>query len=488
MNRPSIIPNWINGQEKPSLSGLSFDKFNPADGTLLGMVTRSDVADVQLAVSAARQAQLSWAQKPGVERGMLMHKIVLALQNHQKEMASWVAQEVGRSLKDALGETQGAIQLGLFFSGEGQRLFGRTTTSGIAHRYAMTIRQPVGVAGLIVAANTPIANVAWKVFPALISGNAVVLKAAEEAPGTAWLFGRLAHEAGIPAGLLNILQGYGIEAGAPLVEHPDVGVISFTGSRKVGQYIQQAAGKRLAKVSLELGGKNPMVICDDADLMNAVKWAIPSAFSLAGQRCASASRIIIFNSAYEDFRDLFISAVKKLKIGIRDEDDFGPLANLAALEKVSAAIEKAQDDGAKILFGGQRLTTDETHRHGFYMSPTVIEEALPSADISREELFGPVTCLYAVDDYDQALRFANDSPFGLTACIHTCNVDRALTFAQDVQSGVVMVNAGTFGSEPHMPFGGLKGSGNGSREPGPEALNVYTNIKDLYLNIRPDQC
>ena len=488
MTRPTLIPNWIDGKEQPALSGKSFNKLNPVDGASLGAVTRSDASDVQLAVEAARWAQPEWAEKPGVERGIILHQVVRALQRHQEEMTLCVAQEAGRSLKDARAETQGAIALGLFFSGEGQRLYGRTTTSAVAYRHAMTIRQPVGVAGLIVAANTPVANVAWKVFPALISGNAVVLKAAEDAPGTAWYFGRLAHEAGLPPGLLNIVQGYGVEAGAPLVEHSDVGVISFTGSQEVGHFILRSAGERLAKVSLELGGKNPMVICDDADLHHAVRWALLSAFSLAGQRCASASRIIVFKSVYQEFRDLFISAVKQLKVGVADDDDFGPLINLRALEKVLKAVEKARDEGADILIGGNRLVDNKTHRQGFYMSPTVVEGALPSADISRNELFGPVTCLYAARDFDEGLSLANDSPYGLTACIHTRSLDRAMRFAQSIQAGVVMVNAGTFGSEPHMPFGGVKGSGNGSREPGPEALDVYTNIKDLYLNIRPDRC
>jgi len=488
MSTLKLVPNWIAGSEISANSGKKFVKLDPTCGEDLCHVTRSDYSDINQAVAAAQKAQIQWAETPGVTRGMVLHKLVHALQENQDEMAAIIAKETGRSLKDAKGEVQGAIAQGLFFSGEGQRLYGRTTTSGIANRQAMTIRQPVGVAGLVVAANTPIANIAWKVFPALISGNGVVLKAAEDAPQTAWFFGKLAHSIDLIPGLLNIIQGYGPEAGAPLVEHNDVGVVSFTGSREVGHIIQNLAGKRLAKVSLELGGKNPMVICDDADLEEAVHWAILSAFSLAGQRCASASRIILFKSIYEKFKKLFVEKVEQLKIGVSDMDDLGPLLSEKAVDKVLDALERARNDGAKIVMGGNKIISDPDKASGFYMEPTIVEGAAIDAEISRTELFGPVTCLYTVDNFNEALAMANDSPFGLTACIHTANVDRAMQFSQEVQAGVVLINAGTFGSEPHMPFGGVKGSGNGSREPGTEALDLYTNIKNMFWNIRPDHC
>jgi aldehyde dehydrogenase (NAD+) len=350
----------------------------------------------------------------------------------------------------------------------------------------MTVRQPLGVAGLIIAANTPIANVAWKVFPALVCGNTAVLKAAEDTPATAWIFGKIAHEAGLPAGVLNIVQGYGEEAGAPLVGHPDVAVISFTGSTAVGRQIAVVAGQRLAKVSLELGGKNPLVVCDDADLENAAKWVLLSAFSNAGQRCASASRIIIFDAVYEQFRDMLIERTKKLKVGPTDDDDFGPVINEQQLHCMLDAVERAHQKGAMILTGGYRLT-DPEHRDGFYMAPTLIENVGPYDEISTTELFGPVACLYRVKDFEEAMSLANDSPYGLTACIHTRSIHRAIEFTQKIQVGVAVVNAGTYGSEPHMPFGGLKQSGNGTREPGTEALDVYSNLKDVYISIDPNQ-
>jgi len=483
---PPEILNWINGQQRPALDGELFDKLNPANGSLLCRVVRSRVEDIRQAVQAARKAQLAWADISPVKRGDILHDVAMGLREHREEVARIVALETGKSYKLALGETDGAIALGLFMAGEGQRLYGRTTTSGIANRHAMTIRQPIGVAGLIVPANTPIANVAWKVFPALICGNAAVLKAAEDTPVTAWIFAKIVHEVGLPPGVLNVVQGYGEEAGAPLIENPDVDVISFTGSTAVGRQIAIVAGQRLAKVSLELGGKNPLLVCDDADLENAAKWVLLSAFSNAGQRCASASRIIIFNAIYEQFRDMLVEQTNKLKVGPDDDDDFGPVINEEQLICMLSAVERARQKGAVILTGGHRLT-DSAHRDGFYMAPTLIENVDSCDEISTTELFGPIACLYRVKDFAEAIELANDSPYGLTACIHTRSLHRAIQFTQKVQAGVAVVNAGTYGSEPHMPFGGLKQSGNGWREPGTEALEVYSELKDVYINIDPNQ-
>jgi acyl-CoA reductase-like NAD-dependent aldehyde dehydrogenase len=483
---PNQIHNWIGGQEVAADSNEWFEKLNPANGKLLCQVARSRLADVNHAVNVARHTQAAWADTPAVQRGLILHKIVVGMQNRQAEIAQIVAAETGKSQKEALSETGGAIQCGLFYASEGQRLYGRTTTSGTPNKYAMTLRQPIGVAGLIIAANTPIANVAWKVFPALVCGNTAILKAAEDTPATAWIFGQIAQEAGLPAGVLNILQGFGEEAGAPLVEHPEVGVISFTGSTEVGRFIQRAAGERFARISLELGGKNPLVVCDDADLENAVKWTLLSAFSNAGQRCASTSRIIIFDAVYEKFRDLLLERTKTLKIGTSDDCDFGPVINEGQLKNMVSVVEKARKDGATVLTGGERLT-DSEHRDGYYLAPTLLENVDPHAELSECELFGPVASLYRVKDFEAALALANDTPYGLTASIHTRNIHRAVRFYDKVQTGVAVVNAGTHGSEPHMPFGGRKLSGNGSREPGTEALNIYSELKDVYINIDPTQ-
>lgn len=479
---PKTILNWIDGKECEANTGDTFGKLSPVSGKELGRVARSRVEDVQKAIQVARRAQPAWADSTPVSRGDLLYDIAQAMRKYQEEIASIVSLETGMSFKQALGETGGAIAQGEFMAGEGRRLYGRTTTSAVPNKYAMVVRQPLGVAGLIIAANTPIANVAWKVFPALICGNAAVLKAAEDTPATGWIVGRIAKEVGLPPGVLNIIQGYGEEAGAPLVASPEVDVISFTGSTEVGRQIAEVAGRRLAKVSLELGGKNPLVVCDDADLENAANWVLLSAFSNAGQRCASGSRIIIFDSIYEKFRNLLVERTEKLKVGPGDDDDFGPVINEVQLTNMLSAIDRAQQKGSVVLTGGHRLT-DPVHVDGFYMAPTILENVDPQDEISTKEIFGPITCLYRVQDFAEALNLANDSPYGLTACIHTRSIHRAIEFTQKIQAGVAMVNAGTYGSEPHMPFGGLKQSGNGTREPGTEALDVYSDLKDIYINI-----
>ncbi len=479
---PHVIPNWIGGCEVLASGGETLDKHSPHDGTLIAKVARSRAEDVAAAVAAARGAQPAWAATPPVERGAVLHAVANRMEEHREGIAGIVARETGKSFKDALGETGGAIALGRFFAGEGQRLYGRTTTSGQRDKYSMTVRQPCGIAGLIVAANTPIANVAWKVFPALICGNGVVLKAPEDAPAVGWIFAAIAQEAGLPAGILNVIQGYGTEAGAPLVEHPGIDVISFTGSTAVGRWIAETAGRRLAKVSLELGGKNPLVVCDDADLEQATRWVCLSAFSNAGQRCAAGSRIIVFDAVYEEFLERLVAATAALKVGPGDDDDLGPVINERQLSRMLDSVARAEAEGARILAGGRRLD-DVEHARGCYMAPTLIDQASPAHEISRCELFGPIATIYRARDYPEALAMANDSPYGLTACIHTRSFDRAVDFAQKVRSGVAVVNAGTYGSEPHMPFGGLGDSGNGTREPGTEALDVYSELKDIYLNV-----
>ncbi len=484
MTIPAVILNTINGCEAPAESGDVLSKRNPHDGSEICTFARSRTGDVEAAIAASCAAQPGWADLTPVRRGDILRDVALALRDRQEEVAAIVALETGKCPRDALGETGGAVELGMFMAGEGRRLYGRTTTSAVPNKSAMTIRGPVGVAGLIIAANTPIANVAWKVFPALICGNTAVLKAAEDTPATAWAFSRIAADAGLPPGVLNVVHGLGPEAGGPLVAHPAVDLISFTGSTEVGRRIAALAGQRLARVSLELGGKNPLVVCDDADMEKAVEWTLLSAFSNAGQRCAAASRIIIFDAIYDAFCERLIERTRKLTLGPTDQNDLGPVINLKQLERMVAVVSRANDNGATILTGGSRLL-DSEHRDGFYMAPTLIEKAGPRSEISTHELFGPVACLYRVKGFRQALAMANDSPYGLTACIHTASLHRAQVFTQKVEAGAVVVNAGTYGSEPHMPFGGPKHSGNGWREPGTEALDVYSELKDVYINVDP---
>jgi acyl-CoA reductase-like NAD-dependent aldehyde dehydrogenase len=459
------VPNLVGGREVPAVSGGSFDKLRPADGELLCRAARSDAGDVEAAVGAAREAQPGWAGRTPVERGRLVREIALALKERREEAAEIVAAETGKSLELALGETDAAVEMGFFVAGEGRRLYGRTTTSSMPNRTVMATRRPVGVAALIVSFNTPVPNYAWKAFPAVFCGNAAVLKPSEHTPASATFFGRLCNEL-LPPGVLNVLQGFGDEAGSPLVESNDVDLVSFTGSAETGRWINERAGRRLAKVCLELGGKNALVVCDDADLDRAVEWSLASAFSNAGQRCAAASRLVVFDAVYDEFRSSLVEGARGYEAG--------PVIGESSLERILAALE-----GADVLIGGERLD-----RPGWWLAPTVVEGVAAHAELSSTELFGPVTILYRVRDLDEAIELVNDSPYGLTAAIHTASLHRAMRFADAAEAGVVVVNGGTHGSEPHMGFGGVKQSGTGWREAGVEALDVYTDWK--YVNLIAD--
>jgi acyl-CoA reductase-like NAD-dependent aldehyde dehydrogenase len=458
------VANLLGGQRAPASLG-TFEKLRPADGTLLCRVARSGAAEVEAAVAAARAAQPEWAARTPVERGRIIRDLALALQARREEAAELVADETGKSFELSLAEADAAVEMVFFVAGEGRRLYGRTTTSAMPNRTVMAVRRPVGVAALIVSFNTPLPNYAWKVFPAVFCGNAAVLKPSEHTPLSAAFFGELCQEL-LPPGVLNVVQGLGGEAGPPLVESPDVDLVSFTGSAETGRWVNEHAGQRLAKVCLELGGKNALVICDDADLDRALEWSLASAFSNAGQRCAAASRLVVFDSVYDEFRERLVAAAA--------DYDAGPLISEASLSRILRAL-----DGVRVVTGGTRLD-----RPGWWLTPTVVEDVPPDADVSCNELFGPVTILYRVRDLDEAIAAVNDSPYGLTSAIHTASIHRALRFADSVQAGVVVVNGGTHGSEPHMGFGGVKQSGTGWREAGVEALDVYTEWQ--YVNLITD--
>ena len=466
------IPNLIGGVAAPPASGEWVDKLRPSDGTLLCRVARSGAEDVAAAVAAAREAQPEWSERTPVARGELLRELSLLLRDRREEASEIVVEETGKPLELALAETDAAVEMGLFVAGEGRRFYGRTTTASTPHRTVLTVRQPLGVAALLMSFNTPLPNVAWKAFPAVFCGNAAVVKPSEHTPASAHFFGRLAHEAGLPAGVLNVVQGLGPEAGAALVASPDVDLVSFTGSAETGRAVNEAGARRLAKVCLELGGKNALVVCDDADLGLAARWAAASAFSNAGQRCASASRIVVFDGVYEELRSRLVEAAGALEPE--------PVISEASLARILGAIERAVADGATVLAGGRRLD-----RPGWYLSATVLEGAAPDAEISCTELFGPVTLLFRARDLEDAIALVNASPYGLTASIHTSSVHRALRFAEKAQAGVVVVNGGTHGSEPHMGFGGIKQSGTGWREAGVEALDVYSDWKVVNLIANP---
>ena len=466
------VENLIDGRTAPARSGAWLEKIRPADETVLCRVARSGPDDVTDAVFAARAAQPAWAERTAVARGDVVRALALLLRERREEASATVVEETGKPVELALGETDAAVEMGLFVAGEGRRSYGRTTTASMPHRTVMTVRQPLGVAALIMSFNTPLPNVAWKAFPAIFCGNAAVVKPSEHTPASASFFGRLALEAGVPSGVLNVVHGLGAEAGASLAGHPDVDLVSFTGSAATGRTINEAAARRLAKTCLELGGKNALVVCDDADLDRAVEWVLASAFSNAGQRCASASRVVVLEAVYESFRERLVDAVGRV--------ESQPVISRESMERILEAVARSGEGGATVLAGGERL-----ERPGWHVAPTVVEGVAPDAEISRLELFGPVTVLYRAADLDEAIALVNDSPYGLTAAIHTASVHRAMRFAERAQAGVVIVNAGTHGSEPHMGFGGVKDSGTGWREAGIEALDVYSDAKVVNLVTDP---
>ena len=492
---PKNVSHWIDGKELPSKSGLFIEKVNPADGVVLGQVASGKKEDVAEAVNKASEKFIEWNGTSIIERADILRKAALSIIERKEEIAEVVHLETGKSMKEALAEVNGAIELGFFMAGEGRRFYGKTTSSAMENRMAYTIRQPVGVCALIVPFNTPIANVVWKAFPALLCGNAVVLKAASDTPYTPIWFAKILKEAGLPAGVFNVVQGRGEEVGCTLVEDSRIDLISFTGSTETGRYIQSTAGSRLVKISLELGGKNPLIVCDDADLEEAVNFAVLSAFSNAGQRCSSGSRIIVFEKVYEKFKKLFLDKTKKLNVGSSDNDDLGPVINQRQLNNILDCLEEIEKKKEpRLLYGGYRLTSKE-YKDGYYLSPTILEtkkfNGLNHQTIDtlydQTELFGPVTCLYKVKDLKAAIELTNNSPYGLTAAIHSRSHDRIQYFIQHARMGVISVNGPTYGSEPHLPFGGLRSSGSGWREPGTEALDFYSEWKTIYIKHDPSK-
>ena len=476
------ITNWINGRLAEPVMDSWLHKYNPHSGQLSCRVADSSGLDVEAAVAAAKNSFSLWSEVTPVNRGKVLFEMVRLMKLEAANLADSIATETGKPPGDANGEVGAAIMQGEYFAGEGMRLYGKSLTSAMPGKYSHTIRQPHGVVGLIVPANTPIANIAWKIFPALICGNTVVLKASEDSPSIANVVAEIAQRAGLPDGTLNIIQG-GKSAGEALVEHKSVSLISFTGSTSVGRSIGRVAGNRLARVSLELGGKNALVVCDDADIEQAVHWSSLSAFSNAGQRCAAASRIIVFENIYDEFVDKLVAKAKSLTLGIADGCDLGPVVNKRQYTNILRMIKNAKESGGIILCGGESPDDPEL-QNGYYIMPTVITELRQDCELNKTEIFGPVATVQKVVNLTEALTVANDSEFGLTSAIHTKDVDRAMWFAQRVRAGLVNVNIGTFGSEPHMPFGGLGSSGNGTREPGVEALDVYSELKNISFLTR----
>jgi acyl-CoA reductase-like NAD-dependent aldehyde dehydrogenase len=480
---PQSIPHWIADVEVTPEDSAFFDKRNPATDQVIAQVARGGAAEVAHALSSAAGAAEDWGRMPVPKRGAILGKAARLLREREHALGEIIQAETGKPWKNAVGEVASSADLAIFMEGEGSRLYGKTLPSPIPNRTVQTLRSPIGICAAIMPFNSPLAGVAWKVFPALLCGNAVVVKSHELTPYTAVAFGRLLKDAGLPVGVYGAVQGFGPDAGAPLVQDHRVGVVSFTGSSATGKLIQKMVSERsvLAKVCLELGGKNPFVVCDDADLELAADLAVASAFIDAGQRCASGSRILVFDRVYDAFRAAFLARVERVKVGSGPDDDCGPVISKANLDRLIAQVNGAVDRGGRLVTGG----TPVASATGYYMRPTVLEDVSPGDEVSQTELFGPVTCLYRVKDFDDAVRLANSTQYGLTGAIHTMSLHRAQEFITRYQGGLVSVNGATYGAGPHMPFGGVKNSGNGFREPGTEALDVYTELKTVVINHVP---
>ena len=460
-------------------TAATFESLNPSTGEVIETFPRSSAADVDRAVEAARAAWEEWRLVPAPERGNILFRFAQLLERSKPELSDLMTREMGKVKAEAGGDVQEAIDMSYYMGGEGRRLFGQTTPSELRDKFQMSVRMPVGVVGAITPWNFPIAIPAWKLSPALVCGNTVVLKPAEDTPFLAQRFVDLLHEAGLPEGVVQVVHGFGEEAGDALVRHPDVPIITFTGSRETGVAVTKAAADRLKHVHLELGGKNAIIVMDDADLDLAVDGITWSAFGTAGQRCTAASRVIVQRGVYDELQQKLVARAEKMKIGAPWEDDteIGPVINEAAVEKIHSYTEIGVGEGAKLLTGGERI-----EGHGYYYRPTVFAEVDPQMRIAQEEIFGPTTALIPVASFEDAVRAANSVEFGLSSSIFTRDVNKAFRAMRDLQTGITYINAGTTGAEVHLPFGGMKQTGNGHREAGQAALDVFTEWKSVYVD------
>ena len=471
--------NFIGGEWVAAAGEETFASVVPATGETLAEFPRSRAVDVERAVAAAKAAFEDWRLVPAPQRGEVIFRLGELLRAHKDELTDLMTREMGKVRAEAGGDVQEAIDMSYYMAGEGRRLFGQTTPSELPDKFMMSVRMPVGVVGAITPWNFPIAIPSWKLCPALVCGNTVVLKPAEDTPFLAERFVELLAEAGVPPGVVNVVHGFGEEAGDALVRHPDVPVITFTGSRATGIAVTKAAADHLKHVHLELGGKNAIIVMDDADLDLAVDGIVWSAFGTTGQRCTAASRVIVHEAAYGELQRRLVAATERLRLGPGWEDstDVGPLINQAALDKVASYTEIGKDEGAKLLTGGEAVAGS-----GFFYRPTVFADVEPGMRIAQEEIFGPTTALIPVGSFEEAVAAANSVSYGLSSAIFTRDVNRAFRAMRDLQAGITYVNAGTTGAEVHLPFGGTKDTGNGHREAGQAALDVFTEWKSIYVD------
>jgi alpha-ketoglutaric semialdehyde dehydrogenase len=479
-----VFKNFINGEWVGAKSGKTLENRNPANtDEIIGEFPLSGPEDVDAAVSAARNAYKSWRLTPAPKRAEILFRVAELLVKRKEDFARGMTREMGKVLAETRGDVQEAIDMTYYMAGEGRRLFGQTTPSELPNKFAMSLRQPIGVCGMITPWNFPMAIPSWKMMPALACGNTVVLKPAEDTPLSSYHLVDTMVEAGLPAGVVNLVSGDGPGAGAPLAEHKDVPVISFTGSTATGRIIAQTCAPDFKHCSLEMGGKNIILVMEDANLDLAIDGAIWGGFGTTGQRCTAASRIGVHKSVYGEFVSRFAARAQKLKVGngLYPSVEVGPLINEQQLQTVMSYVEIAKKEGAKLLTGGNRLDSGD-HARGWFYAPTVFGDCDPKMRVAQEEIFGPVVSVIPIDSLQQGIEVANGVPYGLSASIYTRNVNRAFTAIQDVYTGIVYVNAPTIGAETHLPFGGTKQTGNGHREAAVAAIDFFSEWKSVYID------
>jgi len=479
-----VFKNFIDGEWVESASGETFENISPADTRdVVGIFQKSIKADVDAAVDAASRAFAKWRLVPAPRRAEIVYRAAEMLFERKEDYSRDMTREMGKVLKETRGDVQEAVDTAYYMAGEGRRLFGPTTPSELPNKFAMAVRNPIGVCGMIAPWNFPMAIPSWKLLPAIVCGNTCVIKPAQDTPLSTFNLVRVLVDAGLPKGVINIVTGFGPDAGAPLLEHPDVRAISFTGSSAVGRTVGTTAAKSFKHCSLELGGKNPMIVLDDANLDLAIEGGLWGAFGTTGQRCTATSRIIVQKDVYGEFVDRYVERAKKLKVGngLDETIDMGPAVNERQLLSDLNYVEVGKSEGAKIKCGGNRLDSGD-YKYGWFMEPTVFTDVDPKMRIAQEEIFGPVVSIIPCENLEDAIEIANGIEYGLSSALYTKNVNKAFSAMRDLHAGITYINAPTIGAEVHLPFGGVKATGNGHREGGIGAIDFYSEWKAVYVD------
>jgi acyl-CoA reductase-like NAD-dependent aldehyde dehydrogenase len=479
-----VYKNFIDGEWVDASTGQTFENCNPADTRdVIGIFQRSGKADVDAAVGAAKQAFAKWRLIPAPRRAEIIYRAAEMLMERKEDYARDMTREMGKILKETRGDVQEAVDTAYYMAGEGRRMFGPTTPSELPNKFAMAVRQPIGICGMITPWNFPMAIPSWKLLPALVCGNTCVIKPAQDTPLSTFNLVRVLYDAGLPRGVVNIVTGFGSEVGTPITEHADVKVISLTGSSAVGRIVGTTAAKSFKHCSLELGGKNPMIVLDDANLDLAIEGGLWGGFGTTGQRCTATSRIIVQKGIYREFIEQYVERAKALKVGngLDETVEMGPAINENQLKTDLSYVDIGKAEGARLKCGGNRLDKGE-YQSGYFMEPTVFVDVDPKMRIAQEEIFGPVVSIIACDDLEDAIEIANGIDYGLSSALYTKDVNKAFVAMRDFHAGITYINAPTIGAEVHLPFGGVKATGNGHREGGLGAIDFFSEWKSIYVD------